>query len=94
MILELMKRAFAKLDIDVDDVNAEEVAELDTQVIPIYPSVRKALHLEYVDDICYEPSLPEKPADMRQYVSTYIKYCKPIYDDEKMHNPVISARPC
>lgn len=83
VILELMKRAFSKLGIDVDDVNAKEVAEPDIQVIPIYPSIRKALYLEHVDDICYEPSLPEKPSDMRQYVSAYIKYCKPLYNSEK-----------
>ena len=83
VIFELPERAFVKIGINADDMKPEMVKEPDMQVIPIYPSVRKALDLEFADNICYEPSLPEKPSDLKTYIAAYIKYCKPLWEREQ-----------
>lgn len=83
VIYELLRRAFVKIGIEADDISLDSVEEPDMQVVPIYPSVSKALGLEFSDDICYEPSLPERPSNLSQYVAAYMKYCKPLWDREQ-----------
>lgn len=74
---ELLFRCFSKVGRKIDDFKSNGVPKADGVVLPIYPSVRKCLELEFSDNgICFFSKLPEKPTTLFEYINTYVKYCK------------------
>lgn len=76
IILLLVKRAFQYLNIKCDDISMEKSFENSGRIIPIYPSVEKALGLTFSQDkFFYHKGFQEEPVDIIQYCKDYINYC-------------------
>lgn len=80
----LLKRIFAFTNDNYEDFDPKKAYELSGRQLPIYPSVKKALKLQFeYDKFKWWNSLNEEPVTLQQYVKDYIWYCYTNYGKQQ-----------
>lgn len=80
----LLKRIFAFTNDNYEDFCPQKAYELSGRQLPIYPSVKKALNLQFeYDKFKWWNSLNEEPVTLQQYVKDYIWYCYTNYGKQQ-----------